>query len=121
MLWSIRGGVRVVGLSGVYWWCWQGVLVLRGQKGIGILELLGGVGAIRGHQGVSGIIRGVKGVLGAGRECRHSGARRGVGDIRGHLKIPQCWCVRGPSGGVGAVMDVLEAGRECCTQGPEGI
>ena len=35
---------------------WQGVQVLRARRGIGGIrghwELLGGVGAIRGHQGV---------------------------------------------------------------------
>ena len=25
---------------------------------------------------------------GAGRECRYSGARRGIGGIRGHLVVP---------------------------------
>ena len=33
--------------------------------------------------GPLGGIRGCRGVLGAGRECRYSGARRGIGSIRG--------------------------------------
>ena len=45
-------------------WGWQGVSVLRGQKGYrlhkGVLELLGGVGAIKGIRAC----RGVRGVLG---------------------------------------------------------
>ena len=38
------------------------------------------LGAIRGVRASGG----VRGVLGAGRECRYSGARRGIGSIRGH-------------------------------------
>ena len=34
--------------------------------------------------GASGGVGGVKGVLGAGRECRYSGVRRGIGAKRGH-------------------------------------
>ena len=31
-------------------------------------------------------------VLRAGRECSYSGARRGIGGIRGHLGVPRgCW------------------------------
>ena len=49
--------------------------------------LLGGVGVIMGNQGC----RGVRGVLGAGRECRYSGARKGIGCIRG-IGVPRgCW------------------------------
>ena len=39
------------------------------------------LGAVRGTLGGVG---GVLGVLGAGRKCRYSGARRGIGGIRGH-------------------------------------
>ena len=42
-----------------------------------MLGLLGGIEA-------SGDVGGVRGVLGAGRECRYTGARRGIGGIRGH-------------------------------------
>ena len=44
-----------------------------------------GIGGIRGHWGlvgvlgVSGGIRGVMGVWEAGKECRYTGARRGIG------------------------------------------
>ena len=49
--------------------------------------------------------------MGAGRECRYSGARRDIGGIRGH------WAPRGVGGcwaslGVGGVRGVLGAGRE---------
>ena len=37
--------------------------------------------------GLLGGIRGCQGVLGAGRECRYSRARRGIGDIRGNLGL----------------------------------
>ena len=52
--------------------------------------LLGGVGtsgAIRGTSegvGCQECIGGIRGVLGAGRECRYSGARRSIGGIKGH-------------------------------------
>ena len=36
-----------------------------------------GVGAVRGHWGV-------RDVLGTGRDCRYSGARRCIHGIRGH-------------------------------------
>ena len=36
--------------------------------------------ALAGIRGCSG----VRGVLEAGRECRYSGTRRGLGSIRGH-------------------------------------
>ena len=37
---------------------------------------------------VGGVI-GVRAVLGAGRECRYSGARRGIGSIRGYWGSPR--------------------------------
>ena len=55
-------------------------------------------------------VRGIRGVLGAGRECRYSGARRGIGGLRGH------W---GPIGvleairGVGGVKVYGWTDREC--------
>ena len=56
--------------------------------------MFGELGAVRGHWEV-------KGVLGDGRECRYSKARRGVGGIRGH------WSSRGcrVSGGIGCIRD----------------
>ena len=33
-------------------------------------------------EGIRGC-RGIRGVLGAGKECRYSGARRGIGGLRG--------------------------------------
>ena len=73
----MSGGIRDVGVSGMYWG-WQGLQVFRGQKGYKALEALGllrGVGAVLR---VSGGIRSVRGVLGAGRDSRYSGARRGI-------------------------------------------
>ena len=35
------------------------------------------------------VVGGVRDVLGAGRECRYSGARRGRGGIREHLGAPR--------------------------------
>ena len=46
--------------------------------GIGDPRGVEGVGTVRGTSG------GVSSVLGAGRECRYSGARRGIGGIMGH-------------------------------------
>ena len=46
------------------------------------------MGTPRGCWGPLGDIRDV-GCIGAGRECRFSGARRGIGGIRGHLGIPR--------------------------------
>ena len=49
---------------------------------------------------------------GAGRECRYSGARRGMGGIRGQLRAPRGL---GPSGvywGLGGSVGI---------QGPEGM
>ena len=71
--------------------------MLRGQKGY------------RWHKGVLGIIRGG---LGAGRECSYSGARRGIGGIRGY------WASSGVLGSLG--VDWGLAGS-VGTQGPEGI
>ena len=39
---------------------------------------------------------------GAGRECRYSGAKRGIGDIRGH------WGLLGGVGGIGAIGGIRE-------------
>ena len=59
------------------------------------------MGTPRGHQGASGDVGGVRGVLGAGRDSMYSVARRGIGapmGCRGHL---------GVSGASGGVRDVL--------------
>ena len=48
-----------------------------------------------------GVVGSVRGVLGAGRECRYSGARRGIGGIRGYwglLGVLGCWAIRGHRG-----------------------
>ena len=46
-----------------------------------------------------GFIRGHQGCIGAGRECRYSGARSGIGSIRGHWGLlgvkGLLWGVRG--------------------------
>ena len=62
-----------------------------------------------------GLLGGVRGILGAFRECKYSGARRCIGGIRGHWgllggvgAIRGCRGIRGLSGSVG-------------TQGPEGV
>ena len=52
-------------------------------------------GSSRGCRGV----RAIRGVLGAGRECRYSGARRAIGSIRGHWGSPRGVGVLGPLGG----------------------
>ena len=37
-------------------------------------------------------MRGCRGILGDSRDSRYSGARRGIGAIRGHLGVPRgCW------------------------------
>ena len=43
---------------------------------------------------------GVSGMYGPGRECRYSGARRGIGSIRGHWGSPRGAGVLGPLGGI---------------------
>ena len=47
----------------------------------------------------------VRGVLGAGEECRYSGARRSIGGIRGHWVAPTgvgvLGAIMGVSGGQG--------------------
>ena len=66
--------------------------------------------------------RGVRGILGAGRECRYSGARRGIGGIRGHFGVPRgIVAIRRESGSVGGVRGVLETGREYRYSGPEVV
>ena len=79
-------------MSGVYWGlAWT--LGTQGPEGYRASGVLGAARGVGGHYGVSMGHKGVKGVyLGAGRECRYSGARRGIGGIRGHLGVPKgCW------------------------------
>ena len=40
---------------------------------------LGGIAVLGAIMGVTGVVEGVRGVLGAGRDCRYSGTRRGIG------------------------------------------
>ena len=42
------------------------------------------LGAVRGSQWGIRAVGDVRGVLGAGRECKYSGGRRGIGGIKGH-------------------------------------
>ena len=82
------GGVRgVLGLAGSVhsrgpeWYRWHQVALgaPRGSRNLGgCYEASGGVG-------------GVRCVLGVGRECRYSGARRGIGDIREHWRAPRVY------------------------------
>ena len=69
------GGVRV---SGMYLAAGRECRYSGARWGIGAFGLLGLYGAL-------GLLRGVRGVLGADRECRYSGARRGIGGIWGLL------------------------------------
>ena len=47
--------------------------------------------------------------MGAGRECRYSGARRGIGGIREHLGVPRgVGANREHQGGVGDVRVCIE-------------
>ena len=45
--------------------------------------MLGATRRYQGHQGC----RGCQGCIGAGREYRYSGTRRGIGGIMGHLGV----------------------------------
>ena len=97
-----------VGVSHIYWGL-AGSVVFRGQKGYRWHKgLWGSPLRCRWCWGPVGGIRdvgGVRCVLAAGRECRYSGARRGIGGIRGHwglLGDVGCWeAVRGKSGASG--------------------
>ena len=68
--------------------------------------MLGPLWGVWENQGSQGCIEGFRGVLGAGRECRYSGARRGIGGIRGY------WGARG----VGAIM-----GEGLLVMGPSAL
>ena len=82
---------------------------IGGIKGllVGVGRLSEGVGGVRGNQGHCqgiGVImgcRGVRGVLGAGRECRYSGqwGCRSIGGVRGHWG---CRSALEVAGGLGA-------------------
>ena len=67
----LLGGVQGVGRPEGY------------RKHQGYWGLLGSAGGVGSCQGVSGGVKSVRSVLGAGRDCRYSGARRGIGGIRG--------------------------------------
>ena len=54
----------------------------------------------------------------AGRECRYSEPRRGIGGIRGHWGAPRCV---GAVRGVGDVGVYWELAGSVGTQGPEGV
>ena len=95
------------------------VMTIKTQKGYrwyqGHWGLLWVLGAIRGHQGVSGVY------WWAGRECRDSGARRGIGGIREHWAAPRgVGAIRAHQGCRG-VRGVLELAGSVGTQGPEGV
>ena len=58
---------------------------------------------------------------GTGRECRYSGARRGIGGKRGHWGVPRGVGVLGPSRGhLGCQGCIGGLARECRYSGPEG-
>ena len=62
--------------------------------------------------------RGVMGALGAGRECRYSGASRGISWLQGVLGTPrECRGHWGLSGEIGAARGALGPGRECRNSG----
>ena len=54
--------------------------------------------------------------MGAGRECRFSGASRGIGDIRGHWGS---WGCRGCQGELGAIRSVRDALGVAVALGPQ--
>ena len=62
---------------------------------------------------------------GTGRECRYSGARRGIGSIRGYWKLLGVLrvleAVMGASGDDGGVRNVLGLAGSVGTQEPEGV
>ena len=77
------GSIRECRVSGVYWGPSR-VCRCSGPSGVlGALGLLGGVGGVREHLWPSGGVGG-QGCIGAGKECRCSGASRGIGSIKGH-------------------------------------
>ena len=70
-------------MSGVYWG-WQGVKVLGDRRGIGDIRRHWGV--LRGCSRAEGLlwdVGSVRDVLGVGRDCRYSGARRDVVALQG--------------------------------------
>ena len=60
--------------------------------------------------------------MGAGRECRHTGASRGIGGIRGLLgdvgSVRGHW---GPSIGIGGCQGYWGLAGSVGTQGPAGV
>ena len=71
-------------MLGRCWGCQGMYLGLAGTLGTHRPEGVWGIGGLLGGLGSAGVVLGasggVKGVLGAGRDCRHSGARK----YRGH-------------------------------------
>ena len=68
-------------------------MIVRGPVGdVGALVGQQGLAGIEGCRGLWGIMgcRGVRVHWGADRECRYSGASRGIGGIRGLLGVLGC-------------------------------
>ena len=63
------------GLSGVYWGAGRDSRYAGARKGY---RALGAPMGCRGPFGVSGVVGGVRGVLGAGRNSRYARTRRGI-------------------------------------------
>ena len=77
MHWGLSGSVDVWGQQGYKWH--QGALGT--PRGVGVSGEHWEV--VRGDWGMSGDVRVSVVHWGAGRECRYSGASRGIGGIRG--------------------------------------
>ena len=86
-----------------------GVLGLTGTVRTQQPEGYGHQGALGAPMGCWGLLWGCQGCIGAGRACRYSGARRGIGGIRGCSG--QLWA----SGGVGVYWGLAGS---IGTQGP---
>ena len=72
------------------------------------------MGVFGGYYGVSGVY------WRAGRECRYSGVRRGIGGIGRHWELQEVLGLLGGVMGVGGVRGVLGAGRACRFSGQKG-
>ena len=57
----------------------------------------------------------------ASRECRYSGARRGIGGIKGHWGLQGGVWESGPLGGIRGCQGVLGLAGSVGTQGPEVV
>ena len=75
--------------------------------GCRVLGALWGSQEVGGHLGVLGYVGGVRGVLGAGRDSRHTGARRGIRASGGIGAPGACsrpfWVIRGCRGCQGCI------------------